>query len=112
MNNSFRHRRKKSAGLRPSDLPPIGSEKIVQTDLLGQFRENISGFKGGVAHIRLRIGRDVVRLLEHPAFSVPLMIETLSWWAMDLRFMVSKNWPCQSRMDTDIERTRIFANLF
>ena len=51
MNNSFRHRRKKSAGLRPSDLPPIGSEKIVQTDLLGQFRENISGFKGGVAQI-------------------------------------------------------------
>lgn len=43
-----------------------------------------ASFRHHEAYIRLCIGRDVVRLLEHPAFSVPLMIENLSWWAMDL----------------------------
>lgn len=38
------------------------------------------------AYIRALIGRGVLRPLEHLELSTALIVETLSWWAMDVRY--------------------------
>lgn len=59
------------------DFPQLAQ---CYTAYRGQFFETMT------AYLRAFIGQGTLRPLEHPELTAALIIETLSWWAMDRRY--------------------------